>query len=233
MTLDRAYEAVTFPAPPQPATYAEVGPMLTGGDIEAAVTTVLRAWMPGYLAECERQHGDAAGSIPVPRGWAITGRDLQKLNSDQLPCIVVMAGGIIQPPRKQGAPGSYTASWSVDIGAVFSAAWGRASRQHAQAYAAAVRGCMIQRPMRLPLGSTIAAVDWRGEVYDEMDFADSRTYSASVCAFDLQVVGVAWADGGPPPDAGPPTDPTIPFLDWVTVVETDITVDHLPKEDDA
>ena len=73
------------------ATRAEVGPMVTGGDVEAAVMVVLRDWLPAYLAEGERQHSLPPGEIPIPKGWAITGRDLRKLNTDQLPCIVVMA----------------------------------------------------------------------------------------------------------------------------------------------
>jgi hypothetical protein len=196
--------------------------MVTGGDVEAAVMVTLRDWLPAYLGEGERLHGLPPGDTPAPRGWAITGRDLQKLNTDQLPCVVVMAAGITSPPIKEGAPGRYTAIWGVDIGTVFSAAWGRSSRRHCQLYARAIQLCLEQRTLDLPG----AVVNWRGEVYDELDFESSRSYSASVVSFNVEAREVAWAAGGPPPDAPPPTDPTVPFDPWVSVVETDVTVEN-------
>jgi hypothetical protein len=197
--------------------------MVTGGDVELAIMSTLRAWLPSYLAECDGLHGDERGTTPVPRGWAITGRDLQKLTSDQLPCVVIMAGGIIQAPVKEGGTGPLTAVWGVDVGVVFAAAWGRSSRAYAQRYAASLRTLLQQRPLdELP-----SAVDWRGEVYDEMDFADSRSYSASVCSFNVEVREVGWADGGPPPLVLPPQDPTVPFDGWVEVAETEADVEHI------
>lgn len=206
------------------ATYtAEVGPMLAGLDVEQAVFQTLRDWLPAYLAEAERQHELPAGEVPTPKGWVITGRDLQKLTSDQLPCVVIMTAGILDPPVREGAPGVLTARFAVDIGTVFNAAWGRASRRHAQLYAAAIRCCLLQRPLAA-LEAT--AVDWRGETYDELDFESSRSYSASVASFNVEVRAVAWAAGGPPPQVTPPDDPTEPFDPWVRVAETDITVEN-------
>lgn len=201
---------------------AEVGPMVCGFDIEDAVIDTLKAWLGPYLCEAERRHAWDVGSTPWPKGWAITGRDLQKLNSDQLPCVVIMAGGILTAPRKEGPPGVMSATWALDVGVVFSAAWGRNSRRHAQLYARAIQLCLEQRPLGIP-----AEVDWRGEVYDEIDFSASRTYSAAVCSLNVEVRDVAWAAGGPPPLADPPTDPTVPYEPWVTVTEVDITVENV------
>ena len=198
--------------------------MVAGFDVEDAVVTTLQTWLPAYVCEAERDHGWPVGSTPPIRGWAITGRDLQKLNSDQLPCIVVMAGGIVTPPIKRGPPGLLIATWGVEIGVVFSAAWGRASRRHAQLYAVATRTLMLQRP----LDGLAAEVDTRGEMYDEMDFSDSRTYSAAVCSFNVTIEGVGWSDGGPPVPATAPGDPTVPFDPWVTVVEVDVAVQNVP-----
>src|SRR5436305_683154 len=103
-------------------TAAEIGPFVTGGDVELALVDVLRLWLPSYLAEGERTHGLPAGNIPTPRGWAITGRDLNKLTSDQLPCVIVMAGGIVVKPLATGYPGKATAVWSVDVATMFNAA---------------------------------------------------------------------------------------------------------------
>ena len=207
-----------------------VGPMVTGADIEDAVLECLRSWLPGYLCEWERQHEITPGSTPVPRGWAITGRDLQKLLSDQLPCVVLLAAGIVSPPRKEAGVGIYTATWGVDIGVVFNAAWGRDSRRRAQGYARAVQCALEQRPM-LALDQPLA-VDWRGERYDEQDFADSRSYSISLCSVNVQCREVAWAAGGPPPDADPPVDPTVPFDPWVLVSDTETTVENVPPPAD-
>jgi hypothetical protein len=204
-----------------PATQAEVGPFVTGGDVEEAVIETLKDWLPSYLADGERKHGWEVGSTPEPRGWALTGRDLQKFPSDQLPAIVVMAGGIILTPRKEGmGNGVLTATWGVDVGAIFNAAWGRSSRAHAQLYVRAIQLVLSQRP----LGDLAATADWRGEVYDEIDFPSSRTYSAAVASFNIEVRDVAWANGGPPPLVEPPEDPTQPLDPWTPVVETDTEV---------
>jgi hypothetical protein len=212
------------------STYAEVGPFVTGGDVERAVIDLLQEWLPAYICEGERAHGWDVGSTPTPRGWAITGRDLQKLNSDQLPCVVIMAGGITNAPKKEGGVGVWTATWGVDIGAVFNAAWGRSSREHAQLYARAICLCIEQRPFTI--AGQPCQVDWRGELYDEMDFASERSYSASVCSFNVQVREAGWAVGGPPPDASPPGDPTVPFEPWVEVVEVDIATTNTPPPAD-
>lgn len=210
------------------AARAEVGPMVTGGDVEHALSDTLRDWLPAYLAECERQHDLTAGAIPVPRGWALTSLDLQKLNTDQLPCIVIMAGGILAPPRKEGPPGVLTAVWVIEVGTVFNAAWGGFARQHCQLYAAAVRTCLLQRlAEEQPL---VSAVDVIGEVYDEMPFADTRTYSASVVRCNVEVRGIGWASGGPPPPAPIPPDPTSPWLPWLEVLDVDVVVENTTPE---
>jgi hypothetical protein len=204
---------------------AEVGPMVTGGDIEDGILGLLQEWLGPYICEAERQHGLTAGDTPWPRGWAITGRDLQKLNSDQLPCVVLLAGGIAAPPRKEAGLGAYSATWGVELAVVFEAAWGRDSRRRAQLYARAMQLVVQQLPLVVQGQPT--EVDWRGELYDEMDFASSRSYSAAVCSFNVTCREVAWANGGPPPDAQPPTDATLPFTPWVEVVETDTTVENV------
>ena len=164
------------------------------------------------------------GDIATPRGWAVTGRDLQKLNTDQLPCVVLMSGGVMTPPRVTGSPGMLTMRWALDLGVVFSAAWGTSSRAQMQAYVCALALVMLQRP----LGELQCTVDYRGEVYDEIDFADTRSYSAGVCSFDIEVEDARWRDGGPPPYVTPPVDPTAPLDPWVSVTGTQATVENQP-----
>lgn len=212
---------------------AVVGPTVTGADIEHAIISTLQAWLPAYICEIERQHGETPGSTPTPRGWAITGRDLQKLTSDQLPCVVLQAGGITNAPRREGGTGVYSAVWGVDLAVVFAAAWGRSSRERAQWYARALQLTVEQRPMSVALTDQDVApllVDWRGELYDEIDFADTRSYSAAVCALNVECREVCWATGGPPPPAEPPSDPTVPFAPWTEITSVDIDVENNPPD---
>lgn len=202
---------------------AEIGPVITGGVVERELVKVLKDWLPGYLCECERKLGAEPGSTPWPKGWAITGRDLEKYVSDQLPCVIVMAHGVTTPPRRTGSPGSMTGVWNVDVGVIFNAAWGYLSRWHAQLYIRAIVLTLTQRPLVLD-GTHAAVVDFEGEAYDELTFPDTRTYSASVAVFTIEVEDMMWRDGGPPPAAEPPSDPTMPWVPWTEVREVDIEV---------
>lgn len=211
------------------ATSAEVGPMISGGDVELAVQRTLAAWLPAYLCEYERQHGLDVGRTPWPKGWARVGRNLQKLNTDQLPTVVLMAGGILNPPQAYGSTRAWRATWTLDVGVVISNAWGSnpgGARDHAHTYAAAIRTLLGQRP----LDGLAAAVDFRGEAYDGDDFSTSRTFAVAAVSFAVEVEAIGWANGGPPvtPDVDPPVDPTDPLDPWVRVRETEETVVKQP-----
>ena len=217
-----------YPVTAPVAVGDEVGPMVTGGDIEDAVLAQLKEWLPRYLVAGEEQHGKAAGSIPVPKGWAITGRVLDKLLSDQLPCVIVLAAGVGPSGTRREGTGVLAGDWTVGVGVMFNAAIGRESRRHAQLYARAVQLALQQMPLHA-LGQP-CKVDWRGESYDELDFAQSRTYSASVVNFNVYCREVATTDGGPPPAAVPPSDPTVPFVPWVEVSKTEVAVEPQPLD---
>jgi hypothetical protein len=203
--------------------------MVTGGDIEEAVLASLKEWLPRYLVAAETQHGLALGSTPPPKGWAVTGRILDKLLSDQTPCVIVLAAGVAPGATRREGTGVLSADWTLGVGVMFDAAWGRESRKRAQLYARAIQLVLQQRPLHA-LGQP-CVVDWRGESYDELDFSSSRTYSASVANFNVHCREVATTDGGPPPEAVPPGVPTVPFVPWVEVSETEVAVqaEPLPK----
>jgi hypothetical protein len=203
-----------------------VGPMVTGADIEDAVVLQLKEWLPRYLVAAEEQHGLTPGSVPVPKGWAVTGRVLDKLLSDQLPCVIVMAAGVAPGVTHREGEGVLTGNWTLGVGSMFNADLGREARRRAQLYARAIQLSLQQMPLHA-LGQP-CKVDWRGESYDELDFATSRTYSASVVNLNVYCREVATTDGGPPPEAVPPTDPTVPFVPWVEVKETETTVEPKP-----
>jgi len=202
----------------------EVGPMVTGADIEDAVMSQLKEWLPRYLVAGEQQHNITLGSTPVPKGWAITGRILDKLLSDQLPCVIVLAAGVGPSATEREATGVLGGDWTLGVGVMFDAAWGRESRRRVQLYARALQLALQQQPLTA-LGQP-CKVNWRGESYDELDFPSSRTYSAAVVNFNVHCREVATTDGGPPPAAVPPTDPTVPFVPWVEVTKTEVTVNN-------
>lgn len=210
------------------ATPTPVGPAVTGGDIEDAVLGCLQEWLPAYLCEVEDQHGMTRGSTPWPRGWSLTARLLDKLTSDQFPCVVLMTAGVSNPPTKDSGRGAYTATWAMEVGVVFEAAWGRSARRLAQLYASAFQLTLVQRPMTA-LNQPLY-VDWRGESYED-DFDASRTLSVAACSLNVSCREARWANGGPPPQATPPSDPIVPFTPWVQVTETDTTVTNTPPPD--
>lgn len=216
-------------------TPAEVGPMVSGFMVEMSVETTLRAWLPAYICEAERKHQLTAGEIAWPKAIAHSGTDLEKMAQDQLPCLVIMSGGIVSAPVRTAMPvsvggkfslpaGNLAATFSLEVASIFNAAWDTYARRNVQLYAVAVRDCLLQRPL-VTLG---AAVTLKGEGYDELDFERTRTYAASVVSFDVAVDAVAWTDGGPPPDAVPPTDPTQPFTPWPVVQDVDVDVSKQP-----
>jgi hypothetical protein len=214
----------------------EVGPMVTGADIEDAVQGQLKTWLPRYIVAGELQHGLTVGSTPAPKGWAISGRVMDKLLSDQLPCVIVQAGGVAPAGTHREGTGALTGTWTLAVAVMFDAAWGRESRRRAQLYARAAQLALQQLPLHA-LGAP-CKVDWRGESYDEVDFATTRTYSASVVNFTVWCREIASTDGGPPPEAlppgstgpGDPGTPTVPFVPWVEVSSTEVTVEPHPLE---
>jgi len=206
----------------------EVGPLVTGGDIEDSVAALLKAWLPRYLVACEAQHGAVLGSTPAPKGWAYTGNVLDKLLSDQLPCVIVMAAGIALGATHREGDGALSATWAVGVAVMFDAAWGLESRRRAQWYVRCMQVALQQRPLHA-LGQP-CKVDWRGESYDQLDFAGSRTYSAAVAEMGVWCREVANTDGGPPPEAVPPGDPTVPFVPWLEVLKTGVTVNNEPLD---
>ena len=222
-------------------TRADVGPMVSGYAIEAAVELTLRNWLTAYLCEAERQHGIEAGLTAWPKGWAHTGSDLEKFAQDQLPCIVIMAGGIVNRPVYQAMPaaigriavprGNMTATFVVEVAVILNAAWDRTSRRSSQLYVAALRTCLQQRPLDVPDEFTFdltAEIREVGEEYDPLDFERTRTFAAAGVKVDVSVENVGLTDGGPPPDATPPIDPTHPFDPWQQVSSTDVEVNKRP-----
>lgn len=217
-----------------PQGQSVVGPIVTGSDVEHSILSTLQNWLVSYLRECEKWRGLDIGALPEPRGWLITGRELEKYTSDQLPCVIVMAGGVTVKPLAQGFPGSMTFVWTVDVGTIWNAAWGKLTRDHAQLMLRCIALTLVQRPLDTAWHGSAqfpCVVDYVGETYDEIDFGDTRTYSAGVARFTVEVEDVMWRAGGPPPYVTP--GDANAFDQWVDVKETGVTVNKVPITTEA
>jgi hypothetical protein len=176
------------------------GPMVSGHQVEEAVTSTLTTWMPTYLRHMETVYGfDALPDIrsvfvwpeAVPDGWP----------EHQLPALAVGSPGTSAEPDKDG-DGDYRATFDIAVGVVVSASTKEATHKLARIYALAVRGSILQRRS---LGGFARGTDWVGESYDAMDVdGKTRSLASAVVAFRVQVDETVSVTKGP---AKPPYDP--------------------------
>src|SRR5262245_7939817 len=93
--------------------------ILTTHEVETRAIPGLTKWVPTYPAELERQTEREPGSLPVPRAWT-TATSFDKWPEDQLPAVLVISPGLLEPPNGEG-DGSYRAKYSLGIGVITSA----------------------------------------------------------------------------------------------------------------
>lgn len=195
------------------------GRIITGNDVERAALATLRAHMPDYLREVERQAGGDPGSLPAPRGYIVASQ-FQYRPEDQLPVVVVISPGLAGPPRRDG-DGRVMARWSLAAGVVTAAA--ERARENAMSYVGALRALLLQHQT---LDGLALDVEWQDEEYDSAPFDVTRTlFSARVVASVTVPDVVSYGHGpdgpwGPAPDPTDPTDPTL----WPRVKRTDVRV---------
>jgi len=203
------------------------GPLNHAGLLEAAAVDRLRAWMPAYLAEVERQHGLDVGKLELRS--IITVSELDRLPEDQLPCAVVISPGTIGEPTKDSS-GRYLAAYNLSVAVLVSGIERQGSRLLAQLYGAAVRGALLQRRH---LADDVEIADWLGESFDDVPVESNRTLFGGINSFSSELNDVVtwkagltgpWPeDGSPPAPADPPDDPTDEPPD--AVVATDVQVE--------
>lgn len=204
--------------------------ILTTDQVEAQAIGVLKAWIPTYLAELERQTSREPGSLPVPRAWT-TATSFDKWPEDQLPAVLVISPGILDPPDAEGN-GSYRVRFSLGIGVIVSAATMEQTAALAKTYIAALRAIMIQRPS---LGGFAEGVTWLDENYDDIPFDDFRSLGAGQAIFAVEVRNVTSRNAGPltPDDGGDgetiPTPPQVePYPEWPLVTDADVAIKAVP-----
>lgn len=204
-----------------------LGLLAHAGQVEDAVVDRLRNWMPVYVAELERQTGRTVGRIPALKSIKSIS-DFDRRQEEQVPAAVVVSTGTTGTPIKE-ADGYYRATYNIGVAIVVAAREERGSREIAQLYGAAVRGCLLQRRS---LTDVIEIGVWLGESFDELSVDDRRSMFGGMNLFEMEVRNIVSWKLGPPPswvapetpvDAEVPADPTDEIPGSHTA--TDITVE--------
>lgn len=200
---------------------SEVGPVVTGRDVELAALRTLKRWSSAYLTDAEIKLGRTPGSLPRIRAWT-TAPDFEKWPEDQLPAVLLLSPGLAEAPNMDGR-GAYRAQFSLGVAAIVSTAKMEQTAALAKLYCAVLRTCLIQKQS---LEGFAAGVTWLDENYDDLPSIDDRSLGAGQAIFAVQVDNVSqrWngpaTPGEPPPDYEPmPSDPTVDTV----VIETDPT----------
>ena len=198
----------------------QFGTIITGAAPEAGMVATLKLWLPSYISEVERQTGRTAGTVARPRSYR-TAVEPDNWPEDQLPAVIVLAGGLEAEPSREG-PRSYRTWFDLRVATIVSASTEVAARSVAQLYAAAIRSAALQHPS---LGSKVDALDWQGETYEAAGQDRNRTIAASVVEFRAMIASVT--EGWAGPQGAPQVDPVAPYPEQPTVLTTPVTVTKL------
>lgn len=195
------------------------GKIVTDDQVEDAVLSILKKWMPTYLAEVERQVGLVAGHYTRPRSWRVR-NDIDKLPEDMLPMIIVVSAGLEDPASKDGRQ-SMRAAWAIGVAAIASSINQDESRRYAYRLGAAIRAALVQhQSLDGALGGSVTGVRWLDGRNNELPQPDpgERTIWATRQVFAVDLKNVLTQTGGPVrPDAVPKPDPLVPYGDWPVV----------------
>jgi hypothetical protein len=201
----------------------DIGPIITGRNVELAAVAMLKRWSGTYLAEMERQTQRNPGSLPRVRAWT-TSPDFETWPEDQIPRVLIVSPGLLQPPAA-GGEGTYRATWSLGIGVIVSARTMDETTELAKLYCAALRACMLQHQS---LEGFAAGVEWLDENYDDLPSIDTRSLGAGQAIFAVQVDDVTRRWGGPVTPSEPPDPDTVPLPTDPTVEDVAVEVQRIP-----
>lgn len=199
--------------------------IVSGFEVEQAVVTTIRRWMPQYLDEVARQSG-IDKKMPMFRSIIPTSFAANRLGEDKFPALSVESPGTVERPRAYNSDSSYSARWQVNLRAIVNTRTGRSqARRLAQWYAAALRAVMIQHPALDPTLLDVMGLDWAGEQYTTRTAAQERTLGEGVVQCHVQVANVVFRSAGPWPmfEPGEPAELT-------TVESYDVVVTKQQEE---
>ena len=181
------------------------GPIVSGLDVEVAVTSTLKLWLPTYLAEMERLTSRPAQSIPTPRSWS-TVPVFYQFQQDQLPAAVVVSPGTAGEPERFG-DGSYSAWWDVSVAVVVAGQTRQNANELAKLYAATIRWIAAQQES---MGGFASDTVWVGEANDVAPSDYVEVGWATETQLQVRVDDVVSGSGGPAtPDLDPDPYPTV------------------------
>lgn len=204
------------------------GALVAASDLEAAALAQLQVWFADYLAEVERHHGLAVGSLPLPRSWEVSST-VERFPEDQLPAVMLASPGLADPPLADGA-GTYTARWQLVVATQVAARGNRLALRLARLYALAVRALMLQQQDLAPL--QVRRVDWMDERYRLLDSVDDRTTCVAEVELAVEVRDVTTRHAGPlAPLLGPgAVGPDSPA--WPLATSADVELITVPIEEE-
>lgn len=193
---------------------SQIGAVVTGIQVEDAITASIKKWMPTYLAEVAAQNGKARTDMPMYRSYR--GRlAIDRDAGDQMPSCIVVAPGIANTTTSGG---KISASWSVAIGSVVSAQDEESTYDLARLYAAAIRAFAMQQ------GSFDGFAErtyLQGERYDEYVTTPDQTLCAGIVRLETWVANIVDRSLAP---NDPVVDPAQPLPDFPTAQTVEIDI---------
>ncbi len=203
------------------------GAIFSGDQLEDAVISTLRKWLPTYIREVELQRGLELGRIQKPRTYT-SRNEFTTFPEDQLPICVVVSPGLAHPPTADGE-GRYHAWYALGVAIVAAANTEDHTNKVAKMYGAAIRACLLQKPALE--GDVSMGVEWEDESYDDLPTSDKeKTLSAVQMVFRYLIddITTRWTGPAYPFEPGDPF--TNPGDEWPLVLHTDVKV--VMKEDE-
>jgi hypothetical protein len=195
------------------------GPLVSRGDVEAAVIKTLRRWMVAYIAAVERWQGLPARAISVPPGSESYAGDLdyEAWEASGSPTIIVVAQPFDAPLRT--GPGEYNQTFDIQVAAVVSVTGdGEATRVLADQYGIALAALLTQQG---DLGHVAQSTMLVGSPRSEYLNPDVRDSMRAVVGIHSLVCAIVDESTGP---RVPPSDPYARPGDMPPVEHTHVTV---------
>jgi hypothetical protein len=183
------------------------GTIVAASDLESALLEQLRRWLPDYLAEVDRQHGQPVGTTPKPRSYVVSS-ELERMPEDQTPAVIVRSPGTLEPPDVDGR-GVYSARFTIDAGVHLSARGNTHALRVARVYTSGIRALLVQQQL--------------------LDALDERVVVLAYTLDDVVTRGAGPLEPTVPPTPPDQTPPPI-APDWPTAetVDSDITKEPVP-----
>lgn len=204
--------------------------VVTLHDVEQAVISQLRTWIPACLAEVERQAGIAPGTIPSPPDAINSftgGIDFNTWSPALTPVLITVVQPVGEPEREYGN-GTYLQTFEIQVATIVQEGDEDTSRAVAQFYGAAVMMALVQHGSLGTFSQTGNQVALKTVLagYPHTIFPDPSPNARRVVRSEVTVHSLI--DQVVTETAGPATPPSLPYQapgDWpeVTTVATTVT----------